>query len=123
MDNYLFLGNSSSFFRQIADNNMDGSLLLKTAHFKEIGVNLTESNNSISYTNNVEIMKIFGALLDFTGTLIAIENREYANKTKIIIEGVLKPFLEALSTYERTATRSYFSGNMVIVESKTKIVN
>ena len=89
----------------------------------EIDLGLTRSNNYISYTDNVELITITKSLLKLAGAMMAIEDRDTALKVKIILRDIIDPLLDGLSMFDRTATRSYFTEDSVVIDSMTKVEN
>jgi len=122
LDSYLFLGNSRSLVKQVVDSRMNGTNLLDDPVFMEIDTGLTEANNYISYTNNVELINIFKSLLTLASTVIAIEDKAAAKKISILTKDVANPLLDGLAMFERTTTRSYFTDHSVVIDSMTKVV-
>jgi len=123
LDNYLFLGNSRSLAKHIIDSDSTDINLVKKQQFLDLDVGLTQTNNYISYTNNVELITLTKSLIRFAGTMIAIQNRDAAAKVRIITQNIVNPLLDGLSMFEQTTTRSYFTENSVIIDSMTEIAN
>jgi len=123
MDNFLFIGNSRPLVKQVIDRYQDGKNLLTEPKFLEVDLGLTKPNNYISYTDNVGLISITQSLLQLAGTMIAIENRDTAEKVKIILRDIINPILDGLSMFDRTATRSYFTEDSVVIDSMTKVEN
>lgn len=122
LDNYIFIGNSRNLAEQVIDGHENSINLLESPHFQEIDAGLTEPNNYISYTNNVELVNIIKTFLTMASTVIAIEDREVAAKVGVITKDIVHPLLDGLTMLERTATRCYFTGSSVVVDSITKVV-
>lgn len=123
LGNYLFIGNSSSLAKHVIDNSTNGNSLLKDPNFLEIDTGLTEGNNYISYTNNRELLNIFKSLLTLASTVVAIEDKVSAQKINILTKDVAHPLLDGLSMFDRTTTRSYFTGDSVVIDSMTKVID
>ncbi len=121
LDNYLFIGNSSSLANHIIDNSINGSEILRDPRFIEIDAGLTEPNNYVSYTNNAELINIIKSLFTLASTIVAIEDKAAAKKITILTKDVATPLLDGLSMFERTTTRSYFTKNSVVIDSMTKV--
>jgi hypothetical protein len=121
LDNYLFLGNSRSLAKQVVDSRYNGLNLRNDPGFLKIDKGLSEANNYISYTNNVELINIFKSLLTLASTVIAIEDKAAARKISILTKDVVTPLLDGLSMFNRTTTRSYFTDHSVVIDSMTKV--
>ena len=115
----LFLGNSSKLLDRIIEKKSREISLLDNESVKVIDPGFTEKNNSITYMNNVQLIKVLQKFLTLVGMTVAIENREMAFKARAIIEDIVNPLLEGASMYDKSSTRSYFTPEMVIVDSIT----
>ena len=121
LENYLFIGNSSSLANHIIDNSINGGKILRDPYFMEVDTGLTEPNNYVSYTNNAELINIIKSLFTLASTIVAIEDKAAAKKITILTKDVATPLLDGLSMFERTTTRSYFTKDSVVIDSMTKV--
>jgi len=121
LDDYLLIGNSLNLAKQLIDGSQNGINLSNDPQFLEIDAGLTDANNYISYTNNVELINMIKTFLTLASTVIAIENRETAARVGIITKNIIHPLLDGAAMLERTTTRGYFTENSVVIESTTKI--
>jgi len=117
--NLLFLGNSSSLLRMIVKKKADHFSLVDNTAVKAIDPGFTEKNNSVTYLNNVEFIKVLQKGLDLIGISLAIENRETAFKVHTVINEIINPLLDGAKMYDKSCTRSYFTPEMVIIDSIT----
>ncbi|MCP4337541.1 MAG: DUF3352 domain-containing protein [Desulfobulbaceae bacterium] len=115
----LFFGNSSKLLRMIVEEKSKDLSLLDNMSVKVIDPGFTEKNNSVTYMNNVELIKVLQKLLNLIGMTVAIEDRETAFKVRAIIEEIINPLLDGASMYDKSSTRSYFTHKMVVVDSVT----
>ena len=122
IDNYLYMGNGRGSAREIIEYNKEGIRLLKNHPSVKMVEKLLEKNNSVSFTNNAKLIDILKSVLKFTGTVMAIEDREAAIKVRIVLEKLVNPILDGLKMFDQTTTRSYFDGNRVVIESVIKVV-
>jgi hypothetical protein len=118
-DDLIFFGNSSRFLKMIADRKSGDFSLLDNVDVKSLDPGFTKQNNSITYLNNVELIKVLQKWLGLVGMTLAIENRETAYKIHTVLEEIINPLLDGASMYERSCTRSYFTPEMVIIDSIT----
>jgi hypothetical protein len=118
-DDLIFFGNSSRFLKMIVDRKSGDFSLLDNVDVKSLDPGFTKQNNSITYLNNVELIKVLQKWLGLVGMTLAIENRETAYKIHTVLEEIINPLLDGASMYERSCTRSYFTPEMVIIDSIT----
>ncbi|MCP4296388.1 MAG: hypothetical protein GY786_12340 [Proteobacteria bacterium] len=123
LGNYLFLANSSNLLQRIVDNYKTGKTVAQIGDVKDIDPGFIRKNNSLTYFNNVELIDIAKKVLSFSSTMLALEDRTIAYKSQIIISDIINPLLEGLKMYDRSCTRSYFTEDLVIVESMTSRAN
>lgn len=122
IDNYLYVGNGRVSAREIIDSGKKGIRLLKNHPSGKMVDKLLEENNSVSFTDNAKLIDILKSVLKFTGTVMAIEDREAALKVRIVLEKLVNPILDGLKMFAQTTTRSYFDGDRVVIESVIKVV-
>ncbi|MBW2659834.1 MAG: hypothetical protein JRC87_09655 [Deltaproteobacteria bacterium] len=123
LEDYFYLGNSRELARQVIDSSIDGNGLPTDPKFLQVDLGLSKANNNISYTDNVGLITITKTLLNLGSAMIAMEDKETSSKMKTILQDLVGPFLDGLSMFDRTATRSYFTEDSVVIDSMTKIEN
>ncbi len=117
--NLLFFGNSSSLLQMIVQRKTDNMTLLDNAAVRAIDPGLSEKNNSMTYMNNVEIINVLQKGLNLVAMTLAIEDRETASKVRTVIDEIINPLLDGARMYGKSCTRSYFTPEMVIIDSIT----
>ena len=115
----LFFGNSSSLLRTIIQRRIDNISLLDNAGIKTVDPGLSEKNNSVTYMNNVELITVLQKSLNLIATTLVIEDRETASKVRAVIDEIIDPLLDGATMYGKSCTRSYFTPDMVIIDSIT----
>lgn len=118
-DDLFFFGNSPKLLEMIIDRKMDDFSLLDNSAIKSMDPGFTGKNNSITYLNNVELLKMLRRWLGLIGMTVAIEDREKAYKIQTVLEEIINPLLDGLSMYEKSSTRSFFTPKMVVIDSVT----
>jgi hypothetical protein len=121
MGDYFYLGNGKISAREIIDSAKKGLRLLKNYPSKQMVDKLLAKNNSVSFTDNAQLIDILKSVLKFAGTVIAIEDRQTAVKVRIILEKLVNPILDGLKMFDQTTTRSYFAEDRVVIESVIKV--
>jgi hypothetical protein len=116
---FIFFGNSSSLLGMIVKKNSEDFSLLDNMTVKAIDPGFTEKNNSVTYLNNAELINVLQKGLDLVGMTLAIEDRETAFKVRTVIDEIINPLLDGARMYNKSCTRSYFTPEMVIIDSIT----
>ena len=117
-DNYFVF---SSNRRQIRDFILDGQgyqALDGNPEFKRVNNGLTSENNSVNYIDSRNLAVLIKEVLSWIGTMIAIQDREAAQRSKILIDEMLNPLLDGLAMYSTIGMRSYTEENRIHIESK-----
>lgn len=115
----LFFGNSTRLLSMVVQRKIDGLSLLDNKSVQAIDPGLDENNNSITYMNHVELIAILQKGLNLVAITLAIEDRETAFKLRTVIDEVITPLLDGVRMYGKSCTRSYFTPEMVIIDSIT----
>ncbi len=118
-DDLFFFGNSSKLLKKIIDRKSGDFSLLDNTAIKALDPGFTKKNNSITYLNTPELSKVLQKWLSLFGMTLAIENRETAEKVHTVLQEVIDPLLDGASMYNKSCTRSYFTPEMVIIDSVT----
>ncbi len=118
-DDLIFFGNSSRLLQKVIDRKANDFSLMDDVVVSSLDPGFTEKNNSITYTNNVAFIKVLQKWLGFIGMTLAIENKENAYKVHTVLDEIINPLLDGASMYEKSFTRSYFTPEMVIIDSIT----
>jgi len=118
---YFFFGNSTMLLRRVIDTHTSKISLANIAAVREIDPGVAEKNNSVTYLNNVQLITMVENFLEVLGTFIAIEDREIAMKTRIVLKKIVNPLLDGAMMYKSSASRSHITDHMLIIDSVTDI--
>lgn len=116
---YLFFGNSSKLLHSIIKRNYEDLSLLDNGSVKAIDPGFLEKNNTITYMDNVSLIKLLQKCLNFIGMIVSIEDREAAGRLRGLIDEIVNPLLEGAMMYDKSTTRSYFTDKFVVIDSIT----
>lgn len=116
---FLFFGNSSNLLQMIVQREIDHLSLIDSVSVKSIDPGLSGKNNSITFMNNDELITILQKGLNLVAMTMTLEDRETAFKVRTVIDGIINPLLEGARMYGKSCTRSYFTPDMVIIDSIT----
>lgn len=119
----LYVASSVRTLKNVFDTMIDKNGLITNEQFKLTGESLLLKNNSIGYIQSSSTLDVTKELVSWFGTMLAIQNRQIASKSKIVIDGVIHPLLEGLKMYSSIATRSYIEEGVITIESKTTITH
>ncbi len=115
----LFLGNSTSLLKMVVDKKNEDYSLLDNSSIAMIDPGLKKKNNSVTYFNNVKLIDVLQRGLDLGAMLIAVEDRETASKVRLLVDEIINPLLDGAKMYDKSCSRSYFTPEMVVIESMT----
>ncbi len=87
--------------------------------FKQLSSDLLQPSNSMTYIDFVQTTEMVKEMVSWGGTMIAIKDRELAGKSKVLIDELINPLLQALSMYSTIGSRKYVDGKNVVIESHT----
>ncbi|MFH0781069.1 MAG: hypothetical protein V2B20_03825 [Pseudomonadota bacterium] len=118
---YFFLGNSVTLLQKIIDAKGRGLSLLDIDSVKKDDPGVTEKNNLMVYSNNIQVINILEIFLRAFGTIAAIEDRGFAKKARVVIQKIILPLLEEVKIFDTSVTRSYFTPEMIVVDTYTNI--
>ncbi len=89
--------------------------------YKSVDKGLSGRNSSVVFLNFAEITVLLKELVSWGGTMIAIEDRDVARKSKLLIDSLINPLLDGLAMYSVVGMRKYVEGDKIIFESTTVI--
>ncbi len=115
--NNLYLSSSVKMNKDIVNTIKSGRNLVSTDKFKASAQDLLKSNNSCLFLELSELLDVLKKVAIWSGTMIAIQNRKAAHKSKILVNSLIIPLLDGLKMYSTVATRSYTEKGVVTVET------
>ncbi len=116
-DTNLYISSSVRMQKEIIDTIKSGKSLVETKTFQLSAQDLLKDNNSCLFVELSEVLEVVKKVAIWGGTMIAIQNRRAAKKSKILVNGFILPLLDGLKMYATLATRSYTEKGVVTVES------
>jgi len=119
---YLFLSNSSRLLKTVIDRNIAKKTIFSDHVTSRLDPGLRKKNNSITFTNNIDLLELMKQSLYLIATAVTIQDRDVAEKMRVIIKEIITPIFEGAKMYDISVTRSFFSDNKIIIESRTNIV-
>jgi len=116
-DNFLFISNSSDLIKEIINTRESGKSLQANETYSRMNINLEEGNNSVSY---IRVADLLGGIKDLVGwgsVMLAMQDKEVAEKSRIIIEDIINPLLDGMTMFSTISTRSRLARDQIVVES------
>ncbi|MFV0439379.1 MAG: hypothetical protein ACK5PS_18515 [Desulfopila sp.] len=117
---YLIFANTLNILQIILDTPVNNTRLVASKGFKAIDPGFQTLNNSVCYIDQVRLLRRLQEFVGWAGLMLAIQDREAAEKTKTLIDNLLDPLFDGLSMYEQSATRTYLKGGRVYIESQIR---
>ncbi len=113
----LYISSSVKMNKDIVNTIKSGRNLVSTDKFKASAQDLLQSNNSCLFVELSELLEVVKKVAIWSGTMIAIQNRKTAHKSKILVNRLIIPLLDGLKMYSTLASRSYTDKGVVTVET------
>ncbi len=121
-DDFLFLANSSDVLEEIIDTLESGRGLQAGETYARMNLDMKEGNNSVCFIRISDLISDIKNIIGWTGTILAVKDREAAAKSKIVIEELINPLLDGMTMFSTISTRSRLAKEQIVVES-TMLLN
>ena len=118
---YLIFANTKAMFTTIIDQIADKDPLVSAIDFSAIDPGFLEPNNSVCYIHQEAFMQHLREFISWGGTLLAIQDRRAAAKSKILIDELIDPLLLGLTMYEKVATRTWIEDEWVVSDIRVSV--
>jgi len=118
---YLMVGNNRKMLEKIIDAAEDGREFKKSEEYAALGLDLEHGNNSVGLIKVADIANGAIKLMAWTGAILALQDRNQALRSQVVIDEVIKPLLHGLTTIASVATRSSFADDRITVESTIQV--
>jgi len=117
---YLILAGSADMVKKIVDSQ-GGLGLSAEKSFQQVNdglhKGLTGSNNSVSYIKFSSLLKMIKEVANWGGTILAMQDPETGQKSKVVLDQLVFPLLDGLAMYEVMGSRSVILDDAIIMES------
>jgi len=117
-DEYLVMASNRQQIREFLKEGRGYKSLESSSQFRAVDIGLTGENNSVNYIDSRSMTLLAKEIISWIGTMIAIQDREVAQRSKILIDQVINPILDGLAMYASVGIRSYTENDTLVVESK-----
>lgn len=120
---YLILANTLDMLKHVIDTPLNNSRLVGTKSFRELDPGFQTLNNSVCFVNQARLLARLQEMVGWAGTILAIQDRHTAEKTKVLIDKLIDPLFWGLGMYETSAIRTYVEGPRIYIDAKTRTSN
>jgi len=117
---HLYVASSVKLMKKIIDTMDSGQGLGVDPEFLAvIHSNFTKKNNSVSFVRLSSLIRLTKELINWGGTILGLQDRGVAHKSKILIEDLINPLLDGLDMFSTIHARSFTTEDRIIFESQT----
>ena len=116
--NYLVLSSNRQQIREFIRGGEGFNTLKTKPEFQAVDIGLTGKNNSVNYIDSSNLTRLLKEIISWVGTMIAIQDRDTARRSKIIIDQLINPLLDGMAMFSTVGMRSYTDQNRIVIESK-----
>jgi hypothetical protein len=120
-ENFLFFANSQQILEDIVDTMESGKGFQQSEEYPRLGMDLENGNNSVCFIRMLGLIDGIKELVGWGGTMLAIQNREAAEKSKRLIDGVIGPLLDGMTMFSSIGTSSRLTEDRIVVESTIEL--
>ncbi len=121
VDDYLVVSSNREQIKEFIKMPKGKKNLSQGTLYKSVDRALSEKNSSVVFLNFAKITGLFKELVSWGGTMIAIEDRDIASKSKLLIDRLINPILDGLAMYSVVGMRKYVEGDTIVFETTTII--
>lgn len=119
--NYLIIANTLDILKGIIDTPVNNSGLVTSSEFMTVDPGFQTLNNSVCYIDQASLLRHLSELIGWAGTILAIQDQQAAEKSKILIDNLINPLISGIAMYDKSATRTYLKDDRIVIESQTRI--
>jgi hypothetical protein len=82
---------------------------------------LVKPSHAITFLDVGQATDMVKEMISWGGTMLAIQDRELARKSKVLIDELINPMLDGLAMYSLVGSRKVIDGSDIVYESRTII--
>lgn len=118
---YLVIASSRSFLENIV-NHLDTPVVFSQQNgLQPVTIGFHDESNVLCYVQLRSFFKIMKEVVSWGGTVLAIQDREAAIKSKIVIDKLIHPLLDGLGMYSALGYRVSTKNNTMTVDTVVQI--
>ena len=89
--------------------------------FRLLSGDILKPSHAITYLDVGQTTGMVKEMISWGGTMLAIQDRELARKSKVLIDELINPILDGLAMYSLIGSRKFIDGSDIVYESRTII--
>lgn len=118
---YLVLASSKPFMEDIIDHLDKPIVFSQKNGFSQVTKGFHDANNVLCYVQLQSFFRLMKEVVSWGGTVLAIQDREVAMKSKIVIDRLIHPLLDGMSMYKALGYRAGRTDNTMTVNAVIQI--
>lgn len=118
---YCMISISRQLIKDMISTYKNGGDITSDPDFQYINQGLTEKNNSVMFIKFGRFIDRIEQVVSWGNNLMAFKNQESVEKGRIILNGVVNPFLEGLKMYKTVGARTVIKENEIETDWICKI--
>ena len=119
-NSHLYVSSSIEVMKKMIDTIDSGQGLAVDNEFLSVThSNFTGKNNTVSFIRFSSLIRLTKELVNWGGTILGLQDRRVAHKTKILIEHLINPVLDGMMMFSTVHARSYTTDDKIVFENKT----
>jgi hypothetical protein len=118
---YLVLASSKLFIEDIIDHLDRPVVFSEKNGFAQVTKGFHDENNVLCYVQLQSFFKIMKEVTSWGGTLMAIQDRNAAQKSKIVIDRLIHPLIDGMDMYKALGYRISMVDNTMTVDTVVRI--
>lgn len=122
-NDYLVIASSESFIHNVIDSFEGGDFSKQAQNILDVTEGFSDKNNGLCFIQTKAFIELLKEVISWGGTIIAIQDREAASQSKILIDKLIHPLLDGLSMYSSIGYRAYLEDDYINIETTTLIEN
>ncbi len=122
-NDYLVIASSEGFIHDVVDSFETGDFSKQNKNILDVTEGFSEKNNGLCFIQTKAFLELLKEVISWGGTIIAIQDREAASQSKILIDKLIHPLLDGLSMYSSVGYRTYLEDDYIHIETTTLIEN
>jgi len=123
VDGYLLFSSNRKQIKDFITLSDGKNTLADSTLFKKVDTGFNLDNNSLNFIHFAQLTNLTKEVINWAGTMIAIQDRETAQKSKVLLDLFCNPVLDGLSMYQAIGMRSYLNKNSILIESRISLEN
>lgn len=119
-NHYLYVSSSVAVMRKMIETIDSGQGLAVDTEFLDVTHSkFTGKNNTVSFIRFSSLIRLTKELVNWGGTILGLQDRRIAHKSKILIDHLINPILDGMMMFSTIHARSYTTDDKIVFENQT----